>query len=94
MGALLLWHSPVHDVGQQVVVPQPVLRVHLFVVHRQGAVQDTPLLRRQETPSYMPFIRGELAEKKDGYLRIPRQGELGIRERTHRESSPPPSGPL
>ena len=35
---------PVHDVGQEVVVPQPVLRVHLLVVHRQGPVQDAPLL--------------------------------------------------
>ena len=52
-----LHHSPVHDVGQQVVVPQPVLRVNLLVVHRQGAVQDTPFLRGQETSSYMPFMR-------------------------------------
>ena len=35
---------PVHNVGQEVVVPQPVLRVHLLVVHRQGPVQDAPLL--------------------------------------------------
>ena len=35
---------PVHNVGQEVVVPQPVLRVHLLVVDRQGPIQDAPLL--------------------------------------------------
>ncbi len=38
-------HSPVHDVGQEVVVPQPVVRVHLLVVDRQGPVEDAPLLK-------------------------------------------------
>ena len=36
---------PVDDVGQQVVVPEPVLGVHLLVVHRQGPVQDAALLQ-------------------------------------------------
>ena len=39
------WCWPVDDVGQQVVVPEPVLGVHLLVVHRQGPVQDAALLQ-------------------------------------------------
>ena len=35
---------PVDDVGEQVVVPQPVLRVDLLVVDCQGAIKDTALL--------------------------------------------------
>ena len=68
MGALLLlWHSPVHNIGQQVVVPQPVLRVHLLVVHRQGPVQDTPFLRGQGTSSSMSFMRRR-RRKMDTYV--------------------------
>ena len=56
MGALLLQQPPVHDVGQQVVVPQPVLCVHLLVVHRQGTVQDAPFLWGEDTSSFIQFM--------------------------------------
>ena len=71
MGALLLWHSPVHNVGQQVVVPQPVLRVDLFVVHRQGAVQDTPFL---QGPLHTCHSCGGLLRKIDTYVFLDRMG--------------------
>lgn len=35
---------PVHDVGQQIVVFQPVINVHFFVIDRQRAGLDAPLL--------------------------------------------------
>ena len=45
MGVSFFEDVPVDDVSEQVIVPQPVLRVHLLVVHGEGAVQDTPLLQ-------------------------------------------------
>ena len=36
---------PVNDVGQEVVVPEPVVDVHLVVVDRQGSIDDAPLLK-------------------------------------------------
>ena len=50
---LALWLTPVHNVGKEIVVPKPVLCVHLFIVHRQGSVQDTPLLQRESRPASM-----------------------------------------
>ena len=38
------------DVGEQVVVPQPVVHVHLLVVDRQRSVEDTSLLKRAKSP--------------------------------------------
>ena len=67
----LLWHSPVYDVGQQVVVPQPVLRVDLFVVHRQGAVQDTPFL---QGPLHTCHSCGGLLRKMNTYVFLDRMG--------------------
>ena len=37
---------PVDDVGKQVVVPQPVVHIHLLVVDGQRSVEDTPLLKQ------------------------------------------------
>ena len=37
---------PMDNVGEKIVVPQPVLGVHLLVVDGQRAVQYTPLLNR------------------------------------------------
>ena len=34
-----------NDVGQEVVVPEPVVDVHLVVVDRQGPIYDAPLLK-------------------------------------------------
>ena len=38
-------HSPVDDVGEEVVVLEPVVHAHLLVVDGQRAGVDTPLLQ-------------------------------------------------
>ena len=38
------------DVGEQVVVPQPVVHVHLLVVDRQRSIEDTSLLKKAKSP--------------------------------------------
>ena len=90
MGALLLLsHSPVHDVGQQVVVPQPVLRVDLLVVHRQGPVQDTPFLRGQHTSSSMSVMWWR-SRRMDTYVFLDRVGsELAGKHIQNLLSHPP-----
>lgn len=35
---------PVDDVSQEIVVPQPVIDVHLLIVDRQGAGANAPLV--------------------------------------------------
>ena len=47
---ILIWLVPVDDVGKQVVVPQPVVHVHLLVVDRQRSVEDTSLLKKVKSP--------------------------------------------
>ena len=84
---LALWLTPVHNVGKEIVVPKPVLCVHLFIVHRQGSVQDTPLLQRESRPASM--LRDQVV-----YLHTPRLGEPGTRGQRRRESFLRPNGPL
>ena len=47
---ILIWLVPVDDVGKQVVVPQPVVHVHLLVVDRERSVEDTSLLKKVKSP--------------------------------------------
>ena len=47
---ILIWLVPVDDVGKQVVVPQPVVHVHLLVVDRQRSVEDASLLKKVKSP--------------------------------------------
>ena len=40
-----IWKKvPVNDVGQQVIVLEPVVHIHLIVVDSQGAIQYASLL--------------------------------------------------
>ena len=38
-------HPPVHDVGEEVVVPEPVLDIHLLVVDSQCTIKNASLLK-------------------------------------------------
>lgn len=57
---------PVHDVGQQIVVFQPVINVHFFVIDRQRAGLDAPLLHciKNETSTVWQNKRENERKKK------------------------------
>ena len=49
------------DVGEQVVVPQPVVHVHLLVVDRQRSIEDTSLLKQRKFPWSLVVFQREYA---------------------------------
>ena len=61
---------PMDDVRQKIVVPQPVLGVHLLIVHRQGPVQDTALLEQEDDGRVPSRIQRSQNKKMTSWSRI------------------------
>ena len=71
---------PVNDVGQEVVVPEPVVDVHLVVVDRQGSIDDAPLLKsrvgfttehRKRHKSHLRHLRHSITGPSYRYFKLP-----------------------
>ena len=86
---------PVDNIGEQVVMPEPVLRVHLLVIDCEGPVQNASLLKYKQQLNQIfvsvVFVLTIKINKKHSHI-----PQLDVREtplRKRPEFSPQPSGP-